>query len=78
MDETGVGTLWVRGPNIFKGYLNNAAANKELFDKDGWFNTGDLVYQDKHFYRYPKQSLVFFFLRNDIACFYPDRPNRQY
>ena len=43
-DENGVGTLWVRGPNIFRGYLNNDAVNKELFDKDGWFNTGDLVY----------------------------------
>ncbi len=61
-DETGVGTLWVRGPNIFKGYLNNPSANKELFDKDGWFNTGDLVYLDKnkqyHFAGRKKQVIV--------------------
>ena len=61
-DETGVGTLWVRGPNIFKGYLNNEAANQELFDKDGWFNTGDLVYLDKnkqyHFAGRKKQVIV--------------------
>ena len=62
MDESGVGTLWVRGPNIFKGYLNNEAANKELFDADGWFNTGDLVYLDKnnqyHFAGRKKQVIV--------------------
>ena len=61
-DETGVGTLWVRGPNIFKGYLNNESANAELFDKDGWFNTGDLVYLDKnnqyHFAGRKKQVIV--------------------
>ena len=61
-DETGVGTLWVRGPNIFNGYLNNTNANKESFDKDGWFNTGDLVYLDKnkqyHFAGRKKQVIV--------------------
>lgn len=61
-DETGVGTLWVRGPNIFNGYLNNKAANDESFDKDGWFNTGDLVYMDKnkqyHFAGRKKQVIV--------------------
>jgi len=62
MDESGIGTLWVRGPNIFKGYLNNKSANEELFDKDGWFNTGDLVYLDKynqyHFAGRKKQVIV--------------------
>ena len=61
-DESGVGTLWVRGPNIFKGYLNNKEANKESFDKEGWFNTGDLVYLDKnkqyHFAGRKKQVIV--------------------
>jgi long-chain acyl-CoA synthetase len=61
-DEKGIGTLWVRGPNIFKGYLNNKEANDESFDKDGWFNTGDLVYLDKnnqyHFAGRKKQVIV--------------------
>nr|MBQ0090979.1 AMP-binding protein [Candidatus Enterousia merdequi] len=61
-DETGVGTLWVRGPNIFKGYLNNKDANQESFDKDGWFNTGDMVYMDEnnqyHFAGRKKQVIV--------------------
>lgn len=61
-DETGVGTLWVRGPNVFKGYWNNKVANKESFDSEGWFNTGDLVYLDKnkqyHFAGRKKQVIV--------------------
>ena len=61
-DENGVGTLWVRGPNIFRGYLNNDSVNRELFDDEGWFNTGDLVYLDKynqyHFAGRKKQVIV--------------------
>lgn len=36
------GEVLVRGRNVFKGYLNNDAANKEAFTEDGWFCTGDL------------------------------------
>jgi len=42
----GVGTLWVRGHQVFDGYLDNPAANDEVFDDKGWFNTGDLVSLD--------------------------------
>ncbi|MCL2017261.1 MAG: AMP-binding protein [Alphaproteobacteria bacterium] len=48
IDNEGIGTLWVRGNNVFKGYLNNPAANAEVFDKKGWFNTGDQVSMDKN------------------------------
>lgn len=41
------GELWVKGPNVFKGYLNNEAATKNAFTEDGWFKTGDIGYQDK-------------------------------
>lgn len=33
----------VRGITIFKEYLKNPQANAESFDKDGWFDTGDLI-----------------------------------
>ncbi len=45
-NEDGVGTLWVRGHQVFGGYLNNDAANAEVFDDKGFFNTGDLVFMD--------------------------------
>lgn len=34
------GALWLKGPQVFDGYLNKAK-NKNLFDSKGWFNTGD-------------------------------------
>jgi acyl-[acyl-carrier-protein]-phospholipid O-acyltransferase/long-chain-fatty-acid--[acyl-carrier-protein] ligase len=39
LNETGM--LWLRGPNIFEGYLNAPEKNAEVF-KDGWFKTGDI------------------------------------
>lgn len=35
------GMLWLRGPNIFEGYLNAPEKNAEVL-KDGWFKTGDI------------------------------------
>jgi acyl-[acyl-carrier-protein]-phospholipid O-acyltransferase/long-chain-fatty-acid--[acyl-carrier-protein] ligase len=35
------GMLWVRGPNIFEGYLNDPERSAEVL-RDGWFKTGDL------------------------------------
>ena len=39
LHETGM--LWVRGPNIFEGYLNEPEKTAEVL-QDGWFRTGDL------------------------------------
>ncbi|KAL8996134.1 MAG: hypothetical protein Q9169_004281 [Polycauliona sp. 2 TL-2023] len=41
------GELWVKGPNIFKGYLNNPEGTKNALTADGFFKTGDVGYQDK-------------------------------
>lgn len=40
------GELWVKGPNVFLGYLNNPPGTKNAFSDDGYFKTGDVGYQD--------------------------------
>jgi acyl-[acyl-carrier-protein]-phospholipid O-acyltransferase/long-chain-fatty-acid--[acyl-carrier-protein] ligase len=39
------GRLFVRGPNVMKGYLN-ADANEKFLALDGWYDTGDVVSVD--------------------------------
>lgn len=36
------GEILVKGVCVFEGYWNNKAATDEVFDKEGWFKTGDL------------------------------------
>jgi long-subunit acyl-CoA synthetase (AMP-forming) len=36
------GEVWMRGPNVFKGYLNNDEATRNSITKDGWFKSGDV------------------------------------
>ncbi|KAI6096709.1 AMP binding protein [Pisolithus sp. B1] len=42
-DIEGAGELWVRGPNVMKGYLNNPSATSAAITDDGWFKTGDIA-----------------------------------
>ena len=46
------GELWIRGPNVMKGYHNNPKATTNCIDADGYFHTGDVAIVDlqNHFF----------------------------
>lgn len=46
-DIEGAGEIWIRGPNLMKGYFNNSSATAAATTDDGWFKTGDIAICNK-------------------------------
>ncbi|KAJ1990682.1 long-chain fatty acid-CoA ligase [Coemansia spiralis] len=40
--KDGKGEIWVRGPSVFKGYLDDEEQTRQTVTDDGWLKTGDI------------------------------------
>lgn len=46
------GEVWVRGPNVFRGYWQDEDATRAVLTTDGWLRTGDVGSRDEQGYLY--------------------------
>jgi acyl-CoA synthetase (AMP-forming)/AMP-acid ligase II len=46
------GEIWIRGPQVMKGYLGRPAETDATIDRDGWLHTGDIGRVDARGYLY--------------------------
>ena len=46
------GELWIKGPQVMIGYLNNEQATKDTLTSDGWLKTGDMAIIDADGYMF--------------------------
>ena len=50
--EGEAGEIWIKGPQVMRGYLNNPDATNAIFTEDGWLRTGDIGRVDENGFFY--------------------------
>ncbi|MEV0793027.1 AMP-binding protein [Kribbella sp. NPDC050459] len=51
-EDADEGEIWIRGPQVMKGYLGRPAETDATIDRDGWLHTGDIGRMDARGYLY--------------------------
>ncbi|PBK95040.1 acetyl-CoA synthetase-like protein [Armillaria gallica] len=54
------GEVWLRGPNVMKGYWRDPVATNSVLTSDGWLKSGDLGMQDQDGFLYIKDRSTSF------------------
>ena len=62
------GEVCVRSANVFRGYLKNDEATREVIDREGWFHTGDAGFID------PRGHLVIIDRAKDVGTLVDGTP----
>jgi len=52
-----VGEIWIRGPNVMKGYWADQAATDKVVTKDGWLMSGDIGVLDEEGFLYIRDRI---------------------
>jgi long-chain acyl-CoA synthetase len=70
--KTGEGEIWVKGPNVMKGYYKEPEMTAEVLTPDGWLKTGDLGTLDSNNNLYIKGRLKNMILSSTGENIYPE------
>ncbi|KAJ7368269.1 hypothetical protein DFH08DRAFT_676182 [Mycena albidolilacea] len=65
-----IGEVWIRGPNVMKGYWRDQAATDKVVTKDGWLMSGDIGLLDESGFLYIKDRIKDMIIRGgeNIDC----------